>query len=232
MEALLPADAWPAWTGSNHDMFRFPSRWAGEDPRKIRAALVMLFGLRGTPVLYQGDEIGQADTVVEPPDLRDPLGVQYWPAYAGRDAGRTPMQWRDAPDGGFTTPGATPWLPLGDTAQANVASQRDDPGSPLTLTRALIALRRSDADLQRGAYESVAAADGVWTWRRGEHVLVAINMSERPTTLDGVKGRLLIGTDPTRVGEPLSGTVQLGAWEAVIAELASLSRAGFPADAN
>ena len=131
------------------------------------------------------------------------------------------------PGGGFTTPGATPWLPLGDTAQANVASQRDDPGSPLTLTRALIALRRSDADLQRGAYESVAAADGVWTWRRGAHALVAINMSERPTTLDGVRGRLLIGTDLTRVGERLSGTVQLGAWEAVIAELA-----GFPGDNN
>jgi hypothetical protein len=51
--------------------------------------------------------------------------------------------------------------------------------------------------------------------------LVAINMSERATTLDGVGSRLLIGTDPTRVGEPLLGTLQLGAWEAVIAELDS-----------
>ena len=46
MEALLPPDAWPAWTGSNHDMFRFPTRWAADDPRRIRAALVILFGLR------------------------------------------------------------------------------------------------------------------------------------------------------------------------------------------
>jgi alpha-glucosidase len=139
------------------------------------------------------------------------------------------MQWRDAPGAGFTTPGVTPWLPFGDTARANVASQRDDPGSLLTLTRALIALRRSDADLQRGAYESVAAADGVWSWRRGEHALVAINMSERPATLEGVSGRLLIGTEPARVGERLAGTVRLGAWEAVIAELDSSLEVGMNA---
>ena len=64
-EALLPPDAWPAWTGSNHDMSRLASRWADNDPRKIRAALVMLLTLRGTPVLYQGDEIGLGDVTVE-----------------------------------------------------------------------------------------------------------------------------------------------------------------------
>ncbi|MDQ1508461.1 MAG: alpha-glucosidase, partial [Actinomycetota bacterium] len=226
MEALLPPDAWPAWTGSNHDMFRFPTRWAGDDPRQIRAALVMLFGLRGTPVLYQGDEIGQGDTLVEPPDLRDPLGVRYWPAYAGRDAGRTPMQWRDTPGAGFTTPDATPWLPLGDAAHANVESQRDDPGSPLTLTRALIALRRSDPDLSSGSYASVPTPEDVWAWRRGEDALVAINMSDREVALDRFHGRLLIGTEPTRVGETLSGTIRLGAWEAVIAEVQSARAEG------
>ena len=63
--ALLPPDVLSgAWTGSNHDMFRFPTRWAADDLRRIGAALVILFGLRGTPVLYQGDEIGQGDTAV------------------------------------------------------------------------------------------------------------------------------------------------------------------------
>ena len=55
-----PAGAWPAWTGSNHDMSRFATRWAGDDPQRSRAALLMLLSLRGTPVLYQGDEIGLA----------------------------------------------------------------------------------------------------------------------------------------------------------------------------
>jgi alpha-glucosidase len=76
--AHLPAGAWPAWTGSNHDMSRFATRWAHDDPQQIRAALLVLLCLRGTPVLYQGDEIGLGDVTVEPPDLRDPLGVRYW----------------------------------------------------------------------------------------------------------------------------------------------------------
>ena len=59
-EAALPPGAWPAWTGSNHDMFRFPTRWAEDDPARVRLALLMLLSLRGTPVLYQGDEIGMA----------------------------------------------------------------------------------------------------------------------------------------------------------------------------
>lgn len=219
MEALLPADAWPAWTGSNHDMFRFPTRWAGDDPRKIRAALVMLLGLRGTPVLYQGDEIGQGDTELTGPDLRDPLGVRYWPAYAGRDAGRTPMQWRDEPGGGFTEAGVTPWLPIGDTAVANVQSQRDDPGSVLSLTRSLIDLRGRVADLRAGAYSPIAAPAGAWAWRRGEATLVALNLSDRAITLDAITGRVLIGTDPTRAGEKISESLRLDAWECVIAEL-------------
>jgi alpha-glucosidase len=220
MEALLPAEAWPAWTGSNHDMFRFATRWAGDDPRKVRLALVMLFGLRGTSVLYQGDEIGQGDTTVAPPDLRDPLGVLYWPAYAGRDAARTPMQWRDGPGGGFTTADAQPWLPLGDTARANVEGQRDDPGSVLSLTRALIALRRQDADLRSGDYFSRPAPEGVWTWRRGERAMVALNLSDREIELDAVVGRVLVGTDHERADETISGALRLGAWEGAITELA------------
>ena len=76
-------------------MSRLATRWAGDDPRKIRAALVMLLTLRGTPVLYQGDEIGLGDVPVAKEQLRDPLGVRYWPHYAGRDPMRTPMHWSD-----------------------------------------------------------------------------------------------------------------------------------------
>ena len=132
-EAGLPRGAWPAWTGSNHDMSRFSSRWADDDPRKIRAALVMLLCLRGTPVLYQGDEIGLGDRPVAHEDMRDPLGVRYCPAYAGRDAMRTPLPWRRGPGGGFTDPGTVPWLPVGEIAEANVEDQRSDPSSVLHL---------------------------------------------------------------------------------------------------
>ena len=113
---ILPPGAWPAWTGSNHDMSRFASRWADGDERKARVALLMLLCLRGTPVLYQGDEIGLEDVPVAQDDMRDPLGVRYFPAYAGRDAMRTPMPWRDGPRAAASpTRDTRPWLPLGPT---------------------------------------------------------------------------------------------------------------------
>ena len=105
------------------------------------------------------------------------------------------MQWSDRPGGGFTTPEATPWLPLGDTTTANVEDQERDPESPLVLTRALIALRRETADLRAGAYRSVPAPDGVWAWRRGERTLVVVNLSDRDAALDVGDGRVLIGTE-------------------------------------
>jgi alpha-glucosidase len=218
-EALLPPGAWPAWTGSNHDMSRFASRWAGGDGGKARLALLMLLCLRGTPVLYQGDEIGLGDVPVSQEDLRDALGVRYWPAYAGRDAMRTPMPWRDVPGGGFTTPGTRPWLPLGPTEECNVEQQMSDPASMLTLARDLIALRRRVPDLGTGSYKTLGAPDGVWAWRRGERVAVVLNMSGDDVALEGMRGHVLVGTDRERDGESYGDVLRLRAWEGLVAEL-------------
>jgi alpha-glucosidase len=217
-QALLPADAWPVWTGSNHDMSRLATRWAGNDERKIRVAVLMLLMLRGTPVLYQGDEIGLGDVAVGREQLRDPLGVKYWPAYAGRDAMRTPMPWRDAPGGGFTSEGVTPWLPLGDTHACNVERQRFEPGSVLTFVRDLIALRKQHHDLRAGSYSSLDAPDGVWAWRRGSRFVVVVNMSASPAEASNVTGRIRIATDRNRDGERTAGAVRLTGWEGVVIE--------------
>ncbi len=219
MESLLPAEAWPAWTGSNHDMSRFATRWANDDAARARTALVMLLGLRGTPVLYQGDEIGLGDTPLDKDDLRDPLGVRYWPHYKGRDPMRTPMPWRNTPGGGFTRPESTPWLPLNDLAACNVEQQRDDAGSTLTLVRDLIALRRSTPDLERGSYASMPSPEDVWAWRRGDRHVVALNLSDRSTSVDVAGGRIVLGTDRARDGAAFTGSIHLGPWEGVIAEL-------------
>ncbi len=218
IEAMLPPGAWPAWTGSNHDMFRFATRWAHDDPQKARAALVMLLGLRGTPVLYQGDEIGLRDVAVDGPDLRDPLGVKYWPAYAGRDAGRTPMPWRDEPGAGFTEPEVRPWLPVGDTS-INVAAQRTDPESMLNLTRDLLARRKQVPDLAIGAYEALRAPEGVWAWRRGSRHAVVVNYSDRSAAVDDIAGRVLIGTDRSRDGESFADSLAVRGWEGLVVEL-------------
>jgi alpha-glucosidase len=215
-EALLPPGAWPVWTGSNHDVSRFPTRWAVGDPRKVRAALLMLLTLRGTPVLYQGDEIGLEDTVLTLDEVLDPVGRRFWPVYPGRDPERTPMPWRNTGGAGFTDPGVTPWLPFGDIAACNVEDQRDDPHSVLSLARDLIALRRSVPDLQTGAYARVSGLDGVWAWRRGDNALVAVNLSDQGRSVGTGPGRIGISTNRRRDGESVSGSVQLAPWEAVV----------------
>jgi alpha-glucosidase len=217
-ELALPAGAWPVWTGSNHDMSRLATRWAGDDPARSRAALLLLLCLRGTPVLYQGDEIGLGDVAVAREDLRDPLGVRYWPAYAGRDGMRTPMPWRNAPGGGFTEPGVRPWLPFGDLAACNVEDQRGDPDSLLHLTRDLLALRRRTPDLGSGAYRSVEATPGTWAWNRGDRTLVAVNLTDGPGSVDRVTGSVLLGTDRHRDGDGVTGTLQLRGWEGVVVD--------------
>jgi alpha-glucosidase len=216
-EAALPEGAWPVWTGSNHDAGRFATRWCGGDPLKVRAALVVLLTLRGTPVLYYGDEIGMSDVPMSEEQLRDPAGLRAWPEGQGRDPGRTPMQWTREPSAGFTT--ASPeraWLPLGHQRDCNVADQRADPDSVLTLCRDLIALRRSHPALASGSYCSLATPPGVWAYRRGDDTVVAVNLSERYTAVDGVRGEVLLSTDRERDGEDLSGQADLRPWEGLV----------------
>lgn len=143
-EGLLPAHGWPCRALSSNDNPRHATRF-GE--RALRAAAVLLLTLRGTPVLYMGEEIGMSD-VLPPP------GVSF--DRAGRDACRSPMQWADEPGGGFTT--GTPWLPLGDTHRINVSDQRADSASLLSLYRRLIAERHGSRARRRGPAEPRYAA--------------------------------------------------------------------------
>ncbi len=164
----IPAGRQPVWFGSNHDHSRMATRWAGGDPAKHRAALFLLLTLPGVAILYQGDELGLEDGDV-PPDRRLDL------AEPPRDPERTPLPW--------TRSGAEwpdPWLPLSDTSR-NVADQRDDPGSILHYTRALI---RDRKELSADAYETLPSPDGVWAYARGDAVCV-LNLTRRERTYEG-----------------------------------------------
>jgi alpha-glucosidase len=191
-EGGLPPGAWPLWTGSNHDVSRLATRWAEGSEARARVALLMLLTLRGTPLLYQGDEIGLTDTPLTRDDIKDPVGVRFWPGYAGRDPVRTPLPWNDRPGGGFTEPGVKPWLPLAGGV-ASVEVQRNDAGSMLTFVRDLIALRRSRPDLTGGEYASRPAPAGAWVWRRGKGTVVALNLSDDEVAVEE-KGRVLLST--------------------------------------
>jgi alpha-glucosidase len=164
-----------AWVMSNHDFGRLPTRFGAEN---ARAAALLLLTLPGPAFIYQGDEIGQREG---PPGER---GFDR----AGRDRHRHPMQWDASDNGGFTT--GTPWLPLVDAAECNVADQREDRGSMLWLVRDLIALRRElPAD-----FELIDAADGVVAFRRGSWT-VAVNTTAEPLPAP-VRGEVRIQTTP------------------------------------
>jgi alpha-glucosidase len=165
-EAALPERAWPVWMLSNHDIVRFPTRMAGGDERKARAALFVLLALRGTPVLYYGDELGMPQAVVPREEQRD---------MAGRDGARTPLPWNGV--------WSEPWLPL-RAEVASVAAQRAEASSFLSHCRRLIAERRDNPDLVVGEYKTLPAPDGVWAFRRGEDTTVAVNLSDDAAELD------------------------------------------------
>ncbi len=216
-ERLLPAHAWPVWTGGNHDNHRFATRWCNNDPARTRAALVMLMGLRGTPFLYYGDEIGMIDTDVPADRILDPVGV-FHGARLGRDNERTPMQWTAAPGAGFSEPGVEPWLPYGDYGAYNVADQRSDPASALSLTRDLIGLRDALPELREGSYRTLAGpGDDTWVWQRGERTVVACNLSDTGVEVAGAgPGVIRLSTTRSRADERVDGPLQLAPWEAVI----------------
>lgn len=204
----------PCWAGSNHDAGRFASRWAGDDPERARCGLLLLLALRGTPCLYQGDELGLPDTPLPAEDLLDV-------ATPSRDPGRTPLPWEPGRNGGFTRADVRPWLPLGDPAAANVFDQRADPGSQLHLCRDLLALRRELADLRTGAYEELPSRGDAWAFRRGGRVVVALNLGPAEAEVAGVAGTIRICTRRERDGEQVEGTLRLGPWQGAVVEAPS-----------
>ncbi|HYM51288.1 MAG TPA: alpha-amylase family glycosyl hydrolase [Candidatus Limnocylindrales bacterium] len=217
-QAAMHPHGWPVWTISNHDVSRFPSRWCQGDPRKIRCALMMLLTLRGTPVLYYGDELGMPDTPVPFEAMLDPIAKRNWPERTGRDPARTPMPWTPEPGAGFTRPQVRPWLPFGDLQACNVAAERQDPGSVLHFVRDLIRLRRQRADLHQGDSRPAGAPAGCWAWRRGASTLVALNLSDRAVSVAGVRGAIRLGTVRGRTGATLGGALTLGPWEGVVVD--------------
>ncbi|MDA8196312.1 MAG: alpha-amylase family glycosyl hydrolase [Actinomycetota bacterium] len=129
------------WTGSNHDISRFPTRWCGDDEDTIRLALVLLFTLPGVVVLYYGDEIGTVDADISREQMVDTMSLDSTKNVFLRDRARTPLHWSDAPGRGFSSAVRT-WLPSVDAPFGSVAAQRDDVESILNLTKKLTRLHK------------------------------------------------------------------------------------------
>jgi alpha-glucosidase len=211
--AALPAGACPVWCGSNHDISRFPTRWAAGDPQRARLALALLCTLPGTVVLYYGDELGLPDVDVPAALQRDDMSRR---ARFNRDRARTPMPWNDAPGAGFTTAGVTPWLPIGDRREQAVAQQLADEASTLWLTRRLLALRREAIGPGVAGYEQLPSGKQQWVYRCGG-LIVAANLSGEGSAVDLPEAAVALSTASNGPGsrDP-GGRATLAPWEALV----------------
>jgi len=181
LEATLVPGAWPNYVLGNHDEPRIVSRVG---PAQARLAMLLLLTLRGTPTLYYGDEIGMHDGDIPPERIYDPMEKNKPGKGLGRDPERTPMQWDSSPNAGFCPPTIEPWLPIpADYQQLNVAVEREDPYSMLTLTHALLEFRRTTPALNRGSYRPVdTIPEDCFVYLRqfrNQRCLIALNFSSR-----------------------------------------------------
>jgi len=212
-----PEDAgWPAWAFENHDAPRAVSRWVDEAHRDAFAHLKMLLlsALRGSIIIYQGEELALPQVDVPFDKLQDPEAIMNWPHTLSRDGARTPMPWSaGAPSLGFTS--GTPWLPPGETHRnLAVDAQEQDPGSTLAFARQCLALRTARTALRNGQLELVEAGPQLLVFDRigdGEKLRCAFNLSASPAPYHPA-GKALLGT-----GDCANGT--LGPYGGLIEEL-------------
>jgi alpha-glucosidase len=166
-------DHWPCIAFSNHDVIRTASRfgvWA------VPVMLALLCALRGTMLLYQGEELGLPEVELRRDQLKDPVGDLYYPLFKGRDGCRTPMPW-DAAKANFGFSSGTPWLPLGPQHRAlAVSEQEKDPASALNVFRAMMHQRAATDSLRTGDLTLMDAPLPVIAFRRGEDVLCVFNL--------------------------------------------------------
>jgi alpha-glucosidase len=186
IEAWADGAGWPSWSLGNHDVPRFPTRLAADDPRLTRTLLALLLCLPGTPILYQGEELALPQARVPRDRLRDPFAIASWTEVAqdaGRDGARTPIPWTpDEPDA---------WLPVDRRHHGlSVAAQEADPDSMLHFTRKLLALRKRTPALQAGETRLLDAPDGVLAFARlldGERVLCVFELAGEAREVQGMK---------------------------------------------
>ncbi len=222
----------PMLVFDNHDNPRLDARYGDgvHDTDIQRAISTVLFASRGASLFYYGDEIGMKTT---PPtrkeDVKDPVGIAYWPVYKGRDGERTPMQWDATAQAGFSSNPNT-WLPVpSNYTTLNVKAEEADPDSLFVWYQTLIRLKKTNPALATGA-ETMLDPDNpnVLSWMRkgpdNVSVVVSVNFKAEPQTVSlsvpgpGATLKTLLKTPGAP--DPVSlQAIQLGAYGVYIGEL-------------
>lgn len=229
---------WPVVFLGDHDFARCVSRFGSDRPefrdRSAKLLATMAMSLRGTPLVYQGDEIGMTNFPFTDVSQYDDIGVHNLykdlvltnkvsaadylsnNAFTSRDNSRTPMQWSDSPQAGFTT-SSKPWLAVNPNyTTINVKSETAAPDSVLNFYRELIRLRRSKRVLIFGTYKDISGDHPkIYAYYRADssgHAVTILNFSDRPADFqlpsDVVLKRRLISNIPEEETR-LSGTINL-----------------------
>ncbi len=245
-QAGLADRGWNSLYFGNHDQPRSVSRFGDDGKHRVASAKTLATVLhlhRGTPYVFQGDELGMANapfTAIS--DYRDIQALNFYAEAAARggadlpalllamarmsrDQGRTPVQWDSSPGAGFTT--GTPWLAINpDYVEVNAAAQVGDPGSVYEHYRQLIALRHTDPVVTEGDFELLLPDHPViWAFlRRAEdaELLVAANFSSEevagtPLPLDSgwAAAEVVLANLPGAPLRPLPD-LKLRPWESII----------------
>ena len=196
-EKGLEGIAWNSLFWDNHDLPRIVSRWGNDKEYRVESAkmlAILLHGMQGTPYIFEGEELGMTNVHYNIEDYRD---VEIQNVYKeriaagydkedvmnsiyakGRDNARTPMQWDDTENAGFTT--GTPWIKVNDNYKTiNAKSQIDDPDSIFNCYRKLVSFRKEYPVLVDGSFKLLLAEDeNIFAYERknaDETLLVVCN---------------------------------------------------------
>ncbi len=240
-QVALAERGWNSLYWDNHDQPRAVSRFGDDDPAcwadSAKALATILHCMRGTPYVYQGEELGMTNYPFRTADEhRDVEAVNHWKrviaegldqrsaltgmAKVGRDNARTPVQWDASAQAGFTT--GAPWLPVNpNRSWLNAAAQVGVEGSVFEHHRALIRLRHEHAVIADGDFTGLLENDPeVWAYVRtlgSKRLLVVANCSRRARALelgDGWTGaRLLLCNLADRADVLHDGALTLSGWE-------------------
>lgn len=206
-QTQLPATAWNSLFWSNHDQPRILSRWGNPDCYPVESSkmlAILLHMMKGTPFIYQGEELGMTNQEVSDiKQLDDIESINYytkeranntktakiWQAIntKGRDNARTPMQWSAAQHAGFTTANVTPWYPINPNyTTINAAACLQDKNSIFYTYQKLIRLRKEQPLIVWGDYHLLNTAETIFAYTRsyqGETWLICANFSASEQTL-------------------------------------------------
>ncbi|MBP3412182.1 MAG: alpha-glucosidase [Oscillospiraceae bacterium] len=195
----LHGRGWNSLFLNNHDLPRIVSRWGEPEKYRVESAKMlatMLYGMEGTPYIYQGEELGMTNIRLNIEEYVDLEIHNYYQEavsngtshaevmeriYArGRDNARTPMQWNGSDNGGFTT--GKPWLPVNPNyTDINAADQVGDQDSVFSYYRQLIRLRKTYSIFREGCFTAVDEEnENVFAYRRDTewgHLLVVCNFT-------------------------------------------------------